>query len=74
MVILVLSVLGAPIAILGDLCFSLIKRLLNVKDFGIIIPGHGGILDRFDSVIFVSPFILLSLKILKKLNQTYCFF
>ena len=74
MIILILSALGAPIAILGDLCFSLIKRLLNVKDFGIIIPGHGGILDRFDSVIFVSPFILLSLKILKKLNQTYCFF
>ena len=74
MIILILSALGAPIAILGDLCFSLIKRLLNVKDFGIIIPGHGGILDRFDSVIFFSPFILLSLKILKKLNQTYCFF
>ena len=48
---------SSVISILGDLSFSLIKRSCNIKDFGQVIPGHGGILDRFDSVIFVSPLI-----------------
>ena len=48
---------SSVISILGDLSFSLIKRSCNIKDFGQVIPGHGGILDRFDSVIFVSPFV-----------------
>ncbi len=61
--ILTMSLLAAPMAILGDLCFSLLKRMLSIKDFGDIIPGHGGVLDRFDSVIFVSPFIFLFLRI-----------
>ena len=61
--ILFMSILGAPIAILGDLCFSLLKRMLSIKDFGDMIPGHGGVLDRFDSVIFVSPFVLIFLRI-----------
>jgi len=58
-----MSIIGAHIAVLGDLCFSLIKRLLFVKDFGEMIPGHGGILDRFDSVIFAAPFVLIYLNI-----------
>lgn len=61
--ILIMSFLAAPMAILGDLCFSLLKRMLSIKDFGDMIPGHGGVLDRFDSVIFVSPFIFLFLRI-----------
>ncbi|MGN0563612.1 MAG: phosphatidate cytidylyltransferase [Candidatus Heritagella sp.] len=48
---------SSVISILGDLSFSLIKRSCNIKDFGQVIPGHGGILDRFDSVIFVSPLV-----------------
>ena len=64
----IMVILGAPIALLGDLCFSLIKRLLSVKDFGEIIPGHGGVLDRFDSVIFVSPFIFIFLHIFDIIN------
>lgn len=48
---------GAALATLGDLSFSLIKRSCHIKDFSEIIPGHGGILDRFDSVIFVAPFV-----------------
>lgn len=50
---------GAGLATLGDLSFSLIKRSCHIKDFSEIIPGHGGILDRFDSVIFVAPFVYL---------------
>ena len=60
-----MSILGAPISILGDLCFSLIKRIMNIKDFGNIIPGHGGILDRLDSIIFLSPFVLIFIHIIK---------
>ncbi|MFQ6704066.1 MAG: phosphatidate cytidylyltransferase, partial [Alphaproteobacteria bacterium] len=41
----------------GDLTASYIKRTLGIKDFGTIIPGHGGILDRFDGWIYVLPFV-----------------
>ena len=50
---------GTFVSMLGDLSFSLIKRSCHIKDFGQVIPGHGGILDRFDSVIFTAPFVYL---------------
>lgn len=46
---------GAILAIVGDLAASAIKRDHNIKDYGKLIPGHGGIMDRFDSVIFTAP-------------------
>ena len=47
---------GAVMGEIGDLAFSVIKRQTGIKDYGHIFPGHGGVLDRFDSVLFVAPF------------------
>jgi len=46
---------GSLVGIFGDLCFSVIKRQTGIKDYGNILPGHGGILDRFDSMMMVGP-------------------
>jgi phosphatidate cytidylyltransferase len=45
----------AVIAPFGDLCESMLKRDLEVKDLGGILPGHGGVLDRFDTILFALP-------------------
>ncbi len=52
---LILGLVVAVVAPLGDLCESMIKRDLGVKDMGSVIPGHGGMLDRFDALLFVLP-------------------
>ena len=62
---LLLMGIGSTIfSILGDLSFSLIKRSCHNNDFGQVIPGHGGILDRFDSVIFTVPYVFFLVQIL----------
>lgn len=53
----VIGAAGGAISQIGDLAASAIKRYHNIKDYGKLIPGHGGILDRFDSVIFTAPII-----------------
>lgn len=57
--------IAAVISQIGDLAASAIKRNHNVKDYGHLIPGHGGILDRFDSMIFTAPAIYFALTFLK---------
>ena len=53
----IICAVGALISMVGDLAASAIKRNHNIKDYGTLIPGHGGIMDRFDSVIFTAPVI-----------------
>lgn len=53
----ILGFVGSIISQLGDLIASCIKRDFGKKDYGAILPGHGGLLDRFDSVLFVTPFV-----------------
>lgn len=56
-VLVIISMIAAVVSMFGDLTASAIKRFYDIKDYGKLIPGHGGILDRFDSVIIVAPII-----------------
>ena len=56
--LILLGVADAIISVLGDLSFSLVKRSLDIKDYSSIFPGHGGMLDRFDSLIFTAPVMM----------------
>lgn len=53
----VYGVVGSLAGVFGDLCFSVIKRQTGIKDYGNLIPGHGGALDRFDSMLVVAPLV-----------------
>lgn len=68
---IILAVIGIIISVvsqIGDLSMSLIKRHYGIKDFGKIFPGHGGMLDRFDSIIAVSSVLFILLSALKSFN------
>lgn len=54
---LIYGLLGSLAGVFGDLCFSAIKRQTGIKDYGNLIPGHGGALDRFDSMLVVAPLV-----------------
>lgn len=55
----IFALVGPVISVFGDLSASIIKRQSGIKDYGTIMPGHGGIMDRFDSWIFVAPFLYI---------------
>ena len=63
--IVVATVLGAIISQFGDLAASDVKRYYDQKDYGYILPGHGGILDRCDSLLFVAPIIYMVVMIVQ---------
>ena len=56
---ILMGLVGALMGQLGDLSFSAIKRQYGIKDYGRLLPGHGGVLDRFDSVLFAAPVLWL---------------
>lgn len=60
----IVGVIGAVLSQLGDLTASAIKRYTGIKDFGSLLPGHGGIIDRFDSVLFTAPAVYLTMRML----------
>ena len=60
---LVVGLLGSIVAQVGDIFASSIKRKMKIKDYGKLIPGHGGVLDRFDSLLLVAPVIVMTLEI-----------
>jgi len=62
--LLVMSIIIGALGQVGDLLESLLKRDVDIKDVSILIPGHGGVLDRFDSLLFVSPLVYFYLKVL----------
>lgn len=57
------GVAGAAFGIIGDLFASSVKRFMHIKDYGNLIPGHGGILDRYDSILLVAPIVFLIFKL-----------
>ena len=65
-VVIVLSVILSVISMFGDLAASTVKRNFGIKDFGKLLPGHGGIMDRFDSALFVMPVLYSAIYIVNK--------
>ncbi len=67
---LIVGFLGSIISMFGDLTASIFKRKMGIKDYGNLIPGHGGILDRFDSILFTAPLVYYVVNILSTIGVT----
>ena len=61
LILAVVAAVLAPLSVVGDLLASLIKRRTGIKDYGNIMPGHGGVMDRFDSVVFIAPLLVAAM-------------
>jgi len=62
--LVLIGLIGSLVTELGDLAFSFIKRQYGIKDYGNLLPGHGGMLDRFDSMLFCGPVVLFIVSML----------
>ena len=67
----VFGILAAVVSQIGDLFMSAIKRKYNIKDYGKVFPGHGGVLDRFDSIIAVSTALYLALSFVDMISYIF---
>jgi phosphatidate cytidylyltransferase len=68
-VLVLYGMFGSVVCQLGDLAFSAVKREFGIKDYGALIPGHGGVLDRFDSMHFTAPMLELLALLLPAIGQ-----
>lgn len=63
--VLIIVLFGSVLSVFGDLTASLLKRLCEIKDFGNLLPGHGGVMDRFDSLLLTAPFYFVCMTVFK---------